>query len=177
MAVYNYAAVADTSIAFENGITLQQGRALRDNPIAAFEGQSGAPRLVGAAIAETIAGDTIQRNCLAFGDETVLSPNEETISRSVPQSAMTAMVDCTVRLFLSSTGGGGGGGTASITVLKNGTVIQTYGAVTGATLDVALLAGDTLGVAMSATGTVSTSASATLTALQYRVSARSAVMT
>jgi len=45
MATYNFAAVADAVIAFKKGITLQQGRALRDNPIAMFEGAVGAPRL------------------------------------------------------------------------------------------------------------------------------------
>lgn len=43
MATYNAAAVSNTAIAFKKPITLQQGRALRDNPDAAFEGSSGAP--------------------------------------------------------------------------------------------------------------------------------------
>lgn len=43
MTTYNGAAVADTTIAFQKGITLQQGRALRDNPIAIAEGAAGAP--------------------------------------------------------------------------------------------------------------------------------------
>jgi len=45
MPTYNFAAVADAVIAFKKGITLQQGRALRDNPIAMMEGAPGAPRL------------------------------------------------------------------------------------------------------------------------------------
>lgn len=45
MTTYNSGAVADAVIAFQKGITLQQGRALRDNPIAMFEGAAGAPRL------------------------------------------------------------------------------------------------------------------------------------
>jgi hypothetical protein len=43
MTTYNGTAVADTTIAFQKGITLQQGRALRDNPIAIAEGAAGAP--------------------------------------------------------------------------------------------------------------------------------------
>lgn len=43
MTTYNGTAVADTTIAFQKGITLQQGRALRDNPIAIAEGSVGAP--------------------------------------------------------------------------------------------------------------------------------------
>lgn len=43
MATYNAAAVSNTPIAFQKPITLQQGRALRDNPIAMAEGQDDAP--------------------------------------------------------------------------------------------------------------------------------------
>ena len=49
MPSYNAAAVSDAVIAFKKGITLQQGRALRDNPIAIAEGAAGAPRLRGLA--------------------------------------------------------------------------------------------------------------------------------
>jgi hypothetical protein len=38
MTTYNAAAVADSKIAFQKGITLQQGRALRDNALAIAEG-------------------------------------------------------------------------------------------------------------------------------------------
>ena len=50
MATYNFAAVANAVIAFKKGITLQMLRALRDNPLAMFEGASGAPRLQFAAL-------------------------------------------------------------------------------------------------------------------------------
>lgn len=40
---YNAGAVSDTAIAFQKPITLQQGRALRDNPLAVFEGDPSAP--------------------------------------------------------------------------------------------------------------------------------------
>lgn len=40
---YNASAVSDTAIAFQKPITLQQGRALRDNPLAVFEGDASAP--------------------------------------------------------------------------------------------------------------------------------------
>lgn len=42
MPTNNPAAVSNTAIAFEKPITLQQGRALRDNPLAAFEASTGA---------------------------------------------------------------------------------------------------------------------------------------
>lgn len=43
MTTYNAAAVSDAVIAYEKGITLQQGRALRDNPLAMAEGATGSP--------------------------------------------------------------------------------------------------------------------------------------
>lgn len=49
MATYNAAAVSDAAIAFQKPITLQQGRALRDNPLAIAEAASGAPRIAPAA--------------------------------------------------------------------------------------------------------------------------------
>lgn len=42
---YSSAAVSNTAIAFQKPITLQQGRALRDNPLEMFLGGAGAPRL------------------------------------------------------------------------------------------------------------------------------------
>lgn len=45
MPTYNAAAVSDATIAFQKPITLQQGRALRDNALAMFEGAPGAPRV------------------------------------------------------------------------------------------------------------------------------------
>lgn len=43
MTTYNASAVDNTTIAFEKPITLQQGRALRDNPLAQLEGAANAP--------------------------------------------------------------------------------------------------------------------------------------
>lgn len=42
MTTYNAAAVSDATIAFQKPITLQQGRALRDNAISMIEGNGGA---------------------------------------------------------------------------------------------------------------------------------------
>lgn len=43
---YNAAAVSNTTIAYEKPITLQQGRALRDNPLEIASHGPGAPRMV-----------------------------------------------------------------------------------------------------------------------------------
>ena len=45
MTTYDASSVSDAVIAFRKPITLQQGRGLRDNPIAIAEGASGAPRV------------------------------------------------------------------------------------------------------------------------------------
>lgn len=47
---YNAAAVSDTAIAFKKPITLQQGRALRDNLLAVSDGMAGAPKVKGKAL-------------------------------------------------------------------------------------------------------------------------------
>lgn len=57
MTTYNAAAVSDTAIAFEKPITLQQGRALRDNLLAALEGDSTAPKIARPITAQS--GTTI----------------------------------------------------------------------------------------------------------------------
>lgn len=53
-----YTDLPDSAIAHKKPITLQQGRALRDNPIAMFEGADTAPRLQDAALgaSPTMAG-------------------------------------------------------------------------------------------------------------------------
>lgn len=50
MTTYNAATVSDAAIAYENAITLQQGRALRDNPLAIGEGAVDAPKVQSAAL-------------------------------------------------------------------------------------------------------------------------------
>ena len=50
MTTYNAATVSDAAIAYENAITLQQGRALRDNPLAIAEGAVDAPKVQSAGL-------------------------------------------------------------------------------------------------------------------------------
>ncbi len=47
MPTYDAATVADAALAHKKGMTLQQGRALRDNPIAMAERAAGAPKILG----------------------------------------------------------------------------------------------------------------------------------
>lgn len=60
MTTYNASAVSDSIIAHKKGITLQQGRALRDNPIAMAEGAAGAPRIAIGALQRLEAGSEIR---------------------------------------------------------------------------------------------------------------------
>jgi hypothetical protein len=46
MPTYNSGAVSNTAIGFQKPITLQQGRGLRDNPLAIAEGATGAPYMI-----------------------------------------------------------------------------------------------------------------------------------
>jgi len=54
MTTYSSSAVSNTVIAYEKPITLQQGRALRDNLLAIAEGDATAPRIQPAAYAQYI---------------------------------------------------------------------------------------------------------------------------
>ena len=54
MTTYSSSAVSNTVIAYEKPITLQQGRALRDNLLATAEGDATAPRIQPAAYAQYI---------------------------------------------------------------------------------------------------------------------------
>ena len=56
MTTYNSSAVDNATIGHRKGISLQTGRALRDNPLAIGEGSAGAPRIVGAALDTHIGG-------------------------------------------------------------------------------------------------------------------------
>ena len=47
MPTYDAATVADAALAHKKGMTLQQGRVLRDNPIAMAERAAGAPKILG----------------------------------------------------------------------------------------------------------------------------------
>ena len=65
MATYDAAAVSDTAIAFQKGITLQQGRALRDNLTATAQGAAGAPKIASKIVSG--AGTTVFGGMANFG--------------------------------------------------------------------------------------------------------------
>jgi|GEM_PF-4375671 len=175
---YNESAVSNTAIAFQKPITLQQGRALRDNPIAMFEGASGAPRLYGQAMHSPAAGTVVQRNCLPFGPEGAISQSATPDINKIYQSCFTAMVNCTVRVTLTFTRSSGST-TATFAIYKNGATIQSYTTnQTNTTVDVTLAAGDNIGVYLIAIGSSGgATGSISVTLLTYSFDSRSAVMT
>lgn len=66
---YNAAAVANGVIAYQKPITLQQGRALRDNPIEMAGGAAGAPRVAPLAM----AGGQMLPRAVAGGSPAVIT--------------------------------------------------------------------------------------------------------
>ena len=128
MTTYNGTALSDSVIAYQKGITLQQGRALRDNPIAMFEGASGAPRLqfsaldagfstaggVGsyvfakgaadAAFGATVAGSTLFPTSAAYS----VAVSSGTAATFNLGSALSGTWRCMGTFDLSANYGGGG---------------------------------------------------------------------
>lgn len=104
MTTYNYAAVADAAIAFEKGMTLQQGRALRDNPIAITEAAAGAPQIVVAALRQAYNSVTV---AVAPGTPVNVNLSDYAFLPSVTVGATTiASLECgpVTHVFLTNTG-------------------------------------------------------------------------
>ncbi len=170
----SYVAIPNGDIDQDSPITQPLMTALRDNPIAITEGETGAPRIVGAAMFAPSAGTVVQRNCLPFGTETVAST--AAVSKELLATVFTALVACTVqfRVTCSITAVG----TTDLRIFKNATAVQTYTtSQTGATTNVTLAAGDNVGVIIRATGGGGSTATTSVSVLEIRVDTRSAVMT
>lgn len=102
MATYNAAAVSDAAIAFQQPVTLQQGRALRDNLIAVTEGATGAPRVMPLAINNwhaRVALDATTTPVVITG----LDPN--TIIQAMGSFANGALDDAELQMSGSADGG------------------------------------------------------------------------
>jgi hypothetical protein len=170
----SYITITDAETDPSAPLTSELAKKWRDNPIAITEGATGAPRIVGAAMFGTSAGTTVLRDCLPTGSRTASSSSAAIVTQVVESASATALVACEIQVLVTSSISGSG--TARrIDIYKNGTVVQTYGAVTGATVSVSLAAGDDIGVNIVAQGTNDAVGSTTLSVLQYRVNTRSAV--
>lgn len=109
---YNSSAVSNTAIAFQKPITLQQGRALRDNPLEMFLGGAGAPRLqfeamdawystpgavgslallaqTGAGSTNIVAGTTYAGSTLTYAGFHFTSAVLSAVGASAPGSALS----------------------------------------------------------------------------------------
>ncbi len=170
----SYITITDAETDPSAPITSELAKKWRDNPIAITEGETGAPRIVGAAMFAPSAGTVVQRNCLPFGNEVVASTGSA--SSNISASVFTALVACTVQFRVSCSITAIG--TTDLRIFKNGTVVQTYTtSQTGATTNVTLAAGDNVGVAIRATGGGGNTATTSVSVLEIRVDTRSAVMT
>lgn len=142
MPTYNAAAVADAVIAFKKGITLQQGRALRDNPIAMMEGEAGAPRLLPNAHPDFVAGATVIDRCSV--------PNlvaTVTAGLVVVPFHFTAIKGCTLRFYLEWRRVSGAT-PVTVDILRDGvsaaTATTTSVSFVTQTFDVAMVAGENM---------------------------------
>ena len=167
----SYITIPNTSIDPNSPVTSDLMTYLRDNPIAITEGATGAPRIQALAMYSPAAGnnklvDFIQ----GFGEQ-----YGSTGSASVKQSYFTAVVACTIRVYLTFTISTSGTGTGSVSIYKNGASVQSWPTgQTGVTVDVTLAIGDTLHIRQAANQGSGTS-TVTITAGEYRVDTRSLV--
>ena len=131
MPTYNAAAVADAAIAHRKGISLQSGRALRDNPIAIIEGEPGAPRIVGKAIARlssfpvltVTASDLVNLSA----SNTVLQILSQTNTAVDVVAKRITIVSVTGAIRLKATHRtSDASATASLSLFKNNVLVQAY---------------------------------------------------
>jgi hypothetical protein len=133
-------------------ITSSLGMALRDNPIAMFEGASGAPRLSGLAVAResdlavltVTAADTV---ATSFGTEGVSGASETTSATLVVAYTLTiSLYTGSIRFRASHRQTGGASSTLEI--WKNGAMVdswvETSGTTTERTKDVAVVPTDVI---------------------------------
>lgn len=151
MATYNPSAVADAAIAHKKGITLQTGRALRDNPIAMAEGAAGAPGINGLATGRDSASDAEKHLpvvAVTAADTVTIKQGlgKDIKFSTIPSNTETDLVTYvvnsytgSVRFKYSDSGGSGG----SIKFYKNGSVVYTTSIPVGASFDSTVALGDT----------------------------------
>lgn len=60
MATYDDSSLSNAQLSHKSPLTIQKARALRDNPVAMFEGAPGAPRLELPALERLVAGDVVR---------------------------------------------------------------------------------------------------------------------
>ena len=152
MTTYNGAAVSDAAIAFQKPITLQQGRALRNNPIAMAEGASGAPRIQGYALASDNNGLAVvsvtasNAVTLAAGVSKVFGTADTTSTTFVLGGQFTINAYTGSIRFFCQHYSNNAAGISTLEIRKNGTVVSTFTTtgttIVGRTVDVPIALGD-----------------------------------
>ena len=124
-------------------------------------------------------GAVVQRNCLNFGSQVASSSSTATATVNIAESAMTALVPCTIRVQFTVTVTQGQADGSGIQILKNGVAVLTRTTSgTNITFDVALAAGDNLGVRIYGRGTSGGGVGACyLNLLQYLLNGRYVIAT
>jgi hypothetical protein len=147
MTTYNAAAVANAAIAHRKGISLQTGRSLRDNPIAMMEGATGAPKLLGLAVATpaqspvltVTASDTVQLSSSNMVEQILTTTQDESNPPVVVARRITIIaVTGSIRLNASSSSAS----TARLSLYKNGVLVQAYTGSGARTIDVSAIPND-----------------------------------
>ena len=136
-----YTAIASTETDPNAPVTSTLMERLSSNPIAMFEGASGAPRLDEAARGGSVAGDTVLFQALGKDNPyTFDGDSEETDWAEVPGSRFRGTTSGSLRATCTVVSAFSGG---EVQVLKNGTQIAS--AVSGSlSVDVTLADGDTV---------------------------------
>ena len=136
-----YTAIASTETDPNAPVTSTLMDRLANNPIAMFEGASGAPRLDEGARGGSVAGDTVLFQALGKDNPwSVAGASEETDWTEVPGSRFRATTTCNLRATCEINSSFGGG---EVRVLKNGTEMASETA-TSLSVDITLTDGDTV---------------------------------
>lgn len=156
---HTYTDLSDESIAHKKPITLQQGRALRDNPIAIAEGAPNAPRLRLGALERVAAGDELRSQSGTLSNNVGAQTGGSTVTTERVVFGMLQAGSIRVGLVVSS---GSGGGYAHILRRRGAAEIEVLNSTansgtTSADLDV--MPGDAIVLVVSSSSTSSTGAS------------------
>lgn len=132
-----YTTVTDIETGHKKPVTTSLLRRLRDNPIAMFEGASGAPRLDVDALENPTLGDVVR-----YSDASTYSSGSGVTY--VPAWKYLFVQTGEVRLTFTQTPAGGS--TSDLQLVLNGSVLTTYSTSTTAarSIDLTIAKGDTL---------------------------------
>lgn len=136
-----YTAIASTETDPNAPVTSTLMERLSSNPIAMFEGASGAPRLDEAARGGSVAGDTVlfqalgKNNAVTFGGDDASSPWQ-----IVPGSHFRATTTCGLRATCTVNSAFDGG---EVQIVKNGVQVANATAAGAVTVDLSMTDGDT----------------------------------